>query len=201
MDENIKTDVTCNEEKKKEDNELKKKKLNFIDKLFIRIFLSSLLLLSLVMFENKFTKTLINQELNFLSYAKIFNGVFDGFIPIKDVPVYNENIYDNVIYETASKQNEIHNYTINYVQPLSEGVVTKIYKDKNNKYEVYIRSIDGLSYVYKGLESIDVSIYSYITIDTIIGKSTYDDQIECYKFILVIEKDGECFSYYDNIEN
>ena len=196
MEENIKTDI--NENNKKIDlEELKKKKLNFIDKLFIRIFLSSLLLLSMVVLENNFTKTLMTKELNFLSYAKLFNGVFDGFIPVSDVPVYNLNIYDNVLYESISKENEIHNYTINFVQPLSEGVVTKIYKSKDNKFDVYIKSIDGYSYIYKGLENIEVSIYSYVNLEKIIGTASFDDVLNCYKFKLIIEKDGECFSYYD----
>ena len=202
MDENKSNqDLLNNIDIDKKDKNKNKNKLNYIDKLFIRIFLSSLLLFSLVIINKPKLKNMINKEMNFLSYAKIFNGVFDGFIPVSDEVVYNKNAFDNVVYLDDVRINEVHNYTINYIHPLVEGVVTKIYKDKNGLYSVYIKSIDGFTYIYEGLETIDVSIYSFVTDSSIIGSALYDNNLLCFKFNLIIEKDGEYFSYYENAED
>ena len=186
----------CEDKDNKE--KIKKLKLSYIDKLFIRIFLSSITLLSLVGLSNtKIIRNNLNENMNFLKYAKIFNGIFGSYIPTNDQMVSNTSYYDIINYNEQIKENEIHNYTINIVQPLTEGVVSKIVKNRNGSYDVLIVDKMGYHYTYKNLEQLEVSIYSYVSIDSIIGQSKYNESLECYSFNLLIERDGNSYDYFE----
>lgn len=183
---------------KEEKDKNRKHKLSFIDKLFIRIFFSSLVLLSLVGLDRiTYFRINMNRNINFLHYAKLFNGVFGNYFPTSDIEVSGLNYYDIIVFNDATLENEINNYSSNVIQPLTEGVVSKISKNKDGSYDVSIIDNSGYETTYKGLTQIDVRIYSYVFLDTIIGVSKYDEIKECYSFNIVIEKDGKYYDYYE----
>lgn len=178
------------------------KKLNNIDKLFVRIFFSSLLLFSLIIIDkvdyklfNNFTNSL-NDNINFIKYSKMFNGIFGNFIPISDDVTVDQEIYYDII-EYDKNINKISNYTFEGVNTCSSGVVTKISKDKNKLYSITIKADDDTNYIYSNLISCDVRIYSYINRGDLIGQAGYDDINKCYSFNLMIEKNGVYYDYFE----
>lgn len=181
-------------------------KYNYVTKLFFRIFLSSILLLLFVVVDKisyssnkKYVgKNLINKNWNILKITGTINTLFGEFIIIKDdLPVDSFTMYDNIEYVDGT--NLITNVNFEGVYSCESGVVTKIKKDDNNKYTITIQSMDDIVYEYSNLENIDFSIYNYVAKGEIIGSSTKEQEV--FKFKLVISKDNERYSFYDEIKN
>lgn len=185
------------------DKKEKKKKIKYIDKLFIRIFFSSLLLLIVTYFtsfDNKFKNKITNafdENINFLQLTNKVDSLFLNKLFNKgDITVYSKAFYEQVEYKNGV--NYVSNSSTSAVESLVDGVVIKIEK-ANNLYSVYIQSIDDVIYEFRNLESIDVFIYSYVNQKDVIGKAIYDDVY--YRFELLINKDNEYLNYYDNSED
>ncbi len=185
------------------DKKEKKKKIKYIDKLFIRIFFSSLLLLIVTYFtsfDNKFKNKITNafdENINFLQLTNKVDSLFLNKLFNKgDITVYSKAFYEQVEYKNGV--NYVSNSSTSAVESLVDGVVIKIEK-ANNLYSVYIQSIDDVIYEFRNLESIDVFIYSYVSQGEVIGKGVYDNTY--YRFELLINKGNEYLNYYDNSED
>jgi hypothetical protein len=177
----------------------KKKHLKFIDKVFIRIFFSSIILLLLTYFNsfNNNIKIIITENINFLSISQTIDNLFNtNFFNKGELTVYSQAFYEEVKFE--NEVNYISNSSFAGVESLVDGVVIKIEKI-NNLYNIYIQSSDNLIYKYCNLENIDVHIYSYVTQKEVIGKAILID--DKYKFELIILKDNKQISYYENSQN
>lgn len=177
----------------------KKKHLKFIDKVFIRIFFSSIILLLLTYFNsfNNNIKIIITENINFLSVSRTIDNLFNtNFFNKGELTVYSQAFYEEVKFE--KEVNYISNSSFAGVESLVDGVVIKIEKI-NNLYNIYIQSSDNLIYKYCNLENIDVHIYSYVTQKEVIGKAILID--DKYKFELIILKDNKQISYYENSQN
>ena len=177
----------------------KKKHLKFIDKVFIRIFFSSIILLLLTYFNtfNNDINVKISENINFLSISKTIDNLFNTNLFNKgELTVYSHAFYEEVKFE--NEVNYISNSSFAGVESLVDGIVIKIEK-RNELYNIYIQSSDDLIYKYCNLESIDVHIYSYVNQKDVIGKAVFDD--EKYKFELIILKDNKPLSYYENSQN
>ena len=177
----------------------KKKHLKFIDKVFIRIFFSSIILLLLTHFNtfNNDINVKISENINFLSISKTIDNLFNTNIFNKgELTVYSQAFYEEVKFE--NEVNYISNSSFAGVESLVDGIVIKIEK-RNELYNIYIQSSDDLIYKYCNLESIDVHIYSYVNQKDVIGKAVFDD--EKYKFELIILNDNKPLSYYENSQN
>lgn len=174
--------------KQRRNNKLNKKKRSYFDKLYIRIFLSSLLLLILLGSKNLFNLNIfntVNQNMNILPIVNLFTKIYD--IP-EDIVVNITDNYEEIEYINGI--NYITNKSFNGVTIIKTGIVVKIEK-LNDLYYVTIKSDDGIEYTYGNLTNLDVSIYSYVTANSTIGSALYiDDE---YRFSLKI-KDGneEC---------
>lgn len=177
----------------------KKKHLKFIDKVFIRIFFSSIILLLLTYFNtfNNDINVKILENINFLSISKTIDNLFNTNIFNKgELTVYSQAFYEEVKFE--NEVNYISNSSFAGVESLVDGIVIKIEK-RNELYNIYIQSSDDLIYKYCNLESIDVHIYSYVNQKDVIGKAVFSD--EKYKFELIILNDNKPLSYYENSQN
>ena len=181
----------------------KKKRLKYIDKLFIRIFFSSICLLLMtlasVISPNYHDKIqhVFNYNINFLQISKSINTIFgNNFFNSGDAYVYSQTFYEEVEYN--NQVNYISNATFAGVESLVDGVVIKIEKI-NQSYNVIIQASDGIIYEYLDLESIDVNIYTYVTQGELIGKAKYLNNK--YSFALKIKKDNKYISYYENCQD
>ena len=177
----------------------KKKHLKFIDKVFIRIFFSSIILLLLTYFNtfNNDINVKILENINFLSISKTIDNLFNTNLFNKgELTVYSQAFYEEVKFE--NEVNYISNSSFAGVESLVDGIVIKIEK-RNELYNIYIQSSDDLIYKYCNLESIDVHIYSYVNQKDVIGKAVFSD--EKYKFELIILNDNKPLSYYENSQN
>lgn len=172
------------------------KEKTYFDKLYIRIFLSSLLLLFLISSQNIFNLNIINNinnHMNILPILNLFTNMNDFYID--DIPVELITNYENVEYSNGI--NYITNKSFNGVSSACSGIVVRITK-QNNLYNVTIKSEDDLEYTYGGLSSIDVSLYSYVVTNNTIGTAFFNDQN--YSFTLEIKNDSTVYSL-SNLNN
>lgn len=187
---------------KKKEKKKKDKKQKAIDNLFKRIFLSSLLLLLMVLSDAGkvpfLSPHIINDHFNFWKFTKIFNqslGIIDSSV---EDPVFNSDVYEFVTYD--GKINLVENFTTNSVTNLTSGVVIKIEKNKG-LYNIYIQDKTGVIYGYLDLEQINVHIYDYVDSSKIIATANYNDQKECYTFKVEIKDKEQYCDYYEKAED
>lgn len=177
-----------NKKNKKNDKKTSKK---YLDSLFIRIFLSSIILLGVVIISN-----LYNYQFDFLNKRINFTK-----IGIDMLAVFNENKINEQILTTSSDY-EFHEYndqinifksnTTNSVKCLKSGVVTKIQKH-NQVYLITIQTYDGHNYQYDNLTSVDCYLYQYVQLNKIIGVSSSEKGV--YKYTLKIYDDKGSYEY------
>ena len=172
----------------------KKNKSNYITKLFFRIFLSSLILLILVAFTPISLKNKIKEDVSFLKLIKTFNSVFGDIIILDNNQHVDSTLFFDYI-EYIDNINYITNYSFDGVYNLNNGIVTKIIKNPNKTYTIYIKGEDDYLYIYYDLSSIDYRLYEYIKKGEIIGKTTKENN--SYKLKIQITKDGRSYDYYE----
>ena len=185
---------------KNKNKDLKKqnKKKKYLDKLFIRIFLSSLLiLLSVLLFRNNKIKENFNKNFNFYNLTYLINSTFGNFIDIKDQTVYSSNIYDEVYYD--GKINTVYNNSFNGVNSLTTGVITKIERKNNGLFNIIVLGSDNYEYIYLDLKDFNLNLYSYVNIETILGSA--NEENGKYKFRLIIRKDGVNYNFYEKCQD
>lgn len=188
------------------EQERKKVHQNYVSRLFFRIFLSSLILLTFVLADRitlkktgeGFFTNVIQKNWNFLKMTRVLNTLFGEFVPIgSDVDVYNANIYDQVEYENGV--NHIKNHTFSGVINLNGGVIIKIKKEKDDTYTVTIQGSDDYIYTYSKMKSLDYHIYNYVDAGSIIGLATEENSE--YVFDLKIEKEGVPYDFYEKADD
>lgn len=176
-----------NKQKRSKNNKLNNK--TYFDKLYIRIFLSSLLLLILLGGKNLLKINSfhnINNNINVLPIVNLFTKIYDIN---NDLPVNVINNYDNIEYNSGI--NYITNESFNGVSVVNTGIVVKITK-KNNLYYVTIKDNEGIEYIYGNLTNLDVSLYSYVTTNKTIGTAIFNNNH--YSFTIEIKNGNECYS-------
>lgn len=182
-------------------NNLKKIKNNYINKLFIRIFLSSVLLLFFVLADhislkrNKkpFSKYTLESNINYLNVINLCNSVFGNIININQEEI---NVNSNIIYSNIDYKNNINiisDYTKQNIVNIKEGIVIKKYKNEDGTTSITILTNDNYYITYNNLSNTDLTIYSYVSKGTIIGTSTLIESN--YVVYLTIEKEGEYYEY------
>lgn len=185
--------------KKHQNNNKKtnKKKLRIIDKIFYKIFLSTLVLIGLLVFDESIN---FNKNINITKFISISSFLLPKeYNNLIDKEVYQNSDYDNLIY--SNNINQITNYSFNGVTSLTDGVIVKITKNENELYEVYVQTIDDYVYCYSNLRSFDKGIYSFIKSGTILGSSYFDNERKCYNYEIIISKNKEFFALYEMYEN
>ncbi len=177
------------------------KKLKSIDKLFTRIFLSSLLLFGLVLaqrFNLRGMNQIMNRNINFMKIGHIFSGSLGFVLPNdSDITVFSKNSYDYVKYDEEKKINKVYLFATDGIKPLTSGIVTKINKSKDGKFNVYITDSQGITYGYLNMINFDYHIYSFVTPEMIIGLAQYDENENFFTFDLTIEEKGEYYNFYE----
>lgn len=130
----------------------------------------------------------LNENINILKVVKIFNGPNHTLIPLDE-----DNALEviNIDYTNYSLIDGGRKITLDddSVKNIRVGVVVKIIK--NDNYEVHIKGIDDIDYVYKDLKKIDVSIYQYLKTGQKIGEA-YNNGFE-----LFVMSKGELLSLDD----
>lgn len=165
---------------------LKRTKKNLIDKLFFKIFLSSIVLFLMVLF-SKYNLFNFNNEIrssiNFSLLTKQINNALGE----------TNTVSDEIMFECINFQDDT-NYlvsTFNAATNILEGVVIKIEK-QNNLYNITVLTTDDYEYTYKGLSSIDCYLYEYLPQGKIIGELSYENN---YQYLVQIYKDGKYYEY------
>lgn len=174
--------------KKKSKNKNLNDKLRktYFDSLYTRFFLSSLLLLSMVLANVVFhidVKKYLNTNINI---TKIGYTLFSTFIEKEqEVEVSLIDMYDNHSY--INQINYIESSSYNGVNNIKSGTVIKIYKE-NNLYAVTIQTVDNYLITYNNLDTIECNLYQYISLNEIIGTSKYENDRFCFN--IQITKDN-----------
>lgn len=178
-------------QKKKHPNKTSNTKLkkSYFDSLFTRFFLSSLLLLVMVLLNTIFKiniKYYINTNYNF---TKLGYNLLSTFIEKEnDDLVSSINLYEKHTF--TNNLNIIESSSYNGVNCFKEGTIVKIEKE-DNKYSVTIQTIDDYLWTYSNLESIECYLYQYVSYNDLIGSSYGDIN---YRFEILISKNNQYYS-------
>ena len=169
---------------------LKKQQKTFFDKLYIRIFLSSILLLLLVLSKNIFKIndiSMINNHMNIFPLIQLFTNVYE--LNNKDLQVNLSTNYESIKYQNGI--NYITNESFNGVNSASTGIVVKINKN-DNLYSITIKDEKEFEYTYNGLINLDVSLYSYVLVNDVIGSVENKDNY--FSYTITITKNNNFYS-------
>ena len=169
---------------------LKKQQKTFFDKLYIRIFLSSILLLLLVLSKNIFKIndiSMINNHMNIFPLIQLFTNVYE--LNNKDLQVNLSTNYESIKYQNGI--NYITNESFNGVNSASTGIVVKINKN-DNVYSITIKDEKEFEYTYNGLINLDVSLYSYVLVNDVIGSVENKDNY--FSYTITITKNNNFYS-------
>lgn len=167
-----------------------KQQKTYFDKLYIRIFLSSLLLLILLFSKNilKLNEVnIINKHINILPIADLFTNMYT--FNSQDVKVDLSTYYEEIVYKDGI--NYIFNESFNGVVSASNGIVIKI-KKSSDKYFVTIKDDAGIEYTYGGIVDLNVSLYNYVLTNDIIGSAKEENNKFAYS--ITINKNNEFYS-------
>lgn len=169
---------------------LKKQQKTFFDKLYIRIFLSSILLLLLVLSKNIFKIndiSMINNHMNIFPLIQLFTNVYE--LNNKDLQVNLSTNYESIKYQNGI--NYITNESFNGVNSASTGIVVKINKN-DNVYSITIKDEKEFEYTYNGLINLDVSLYSYVLVNDVIG--SVENKNNYFSYTITITKNNNFYS-------
>lgn len=190
-----------NKNKKVNSNILKSKYISF---LFTRTLLAIIVILVSAIYVNMNGKNLKNykeklfeKSLSFNKISKSYNKVFGKVLPLEiekgtTKTVFNDGLSYSKIdkYENGFKLDMISNA----VTSLYDGIVVFIGNKDNYKNTVIVQGSDGVDIWYGNVSNVSVTLYDYITKDTIIGEAA-DNTL-----YLVFNKENEYLGYEEYLK-
>ena len=193
--------LTHNKNKKVSSNILKSKYISF---LFTRALLAIIVILVSAIYVNMNDKNLKNykeklfeKSLSFNKISKSYNKVFGNVLPLEiekrtTKTVFNDGLSYSKIdkYENGFKLD----MTSNAVTSLYDGIVVFIGNKDNYKNTVIVQGSDGVDIWYGNVSNVSVTLYDYITKDTIIGEAA-DNTL-----YLVFNKENEYLGYEEYLK-
>lgn len=190
-----------NKNKKVSSNILKSKYISF---LFTRTLLAIIVILVSAIYINMNDKNLKNykeklfeKSLSFNKISKSYNKVFGKVLPLEiekgtTKTVFNDGLSYSKIdkYENGFKLD----MTSNAVTSLYDGIVVFIGNKDTYKNTVIVQGSDGVDIWYGNVSNVSVTLYDYITKDTIIGEAA-DNTL-----YLVFNKENEYLGYEEYLK-
>lgn len=190
-----------NKNKKVSSNILKSKYISF---LFTRTLLAIIIILVSAIYVNMNDKNLKNykeklfeKSLSFNKISKSYNKVFGKVLPLEiekgtTKTVFNDGLSYSKIdkYENGFKLD----MTSNAVTSLYDGIVVFIGNKDTYKNTVIVQGSDGVDIWYGNVSNVSVTLYDYITKDTIIGEAA-DNTL-----YLVFNKENEYLGYEEYLK-
>ena len=190
-----------NKNKKVSSNILKSKYISF---LFTRTLLAIIVILVSAIYVNMNDKNLKNykeklfeKSLSFNKISKSYNKVFGNVLPLEiekgtTKTVFNDGLSYSKIdkYENGFKLD----MTSNAVTSLYDGIVVFIGNKDTYKNTVIVQGSDGVDIWYGNVSNVSVTLYDYITKDTIIGEAA-DNTL-----YLVFNKENEYLGYEEYLK-
>lgn len=190
-----------NKNKKVSSNILKSKYISF---LFTRTLLAIIVILVSAIYVNMndknlkiYKEKLFEKSLSFNKISKSYNKVFGKVLPLEiekgtTKTVFNDGLSYSKIdkYENGFKLD----MTSNAVTSLYDGIVVFIGNKDTYKNTVIVQGSDGVDIWYGNVSNVSVTLYDYITKDTIIGEAA-DNTL-----YLVFNKENEYLGYEEYLK-
>lgn len=187
--------------KKVSSNILKSKYISF---LFTRTLLGIIVILVSAIYVNMndknlkiYKEKLFEKSLSFNKISKSYNKVFGKVLPLEiekgtTKTVFNDGLSYSKIdkYENGFKLD----MTSNAVTSLYDGIVVFIGNKDTYKNTVIVQGSDGVDIWYGNVSNVSVTLYDYITKDTIIGEAA-DNTL-----YLVFNKENEYLGYEEYLK-
>ena len=187
--------------KKVSSNILKSKYISF---LFTRTLLAIIVILVSAIYVNMndknlkiYKEKLFEKSLTFNKISKSYNKVFGKVLPLEiekgtTKTVFNDGLSYSKIdkYENGFKLD----MTSNAVTSLYDGIVVFIGNKDTYKNTVIVQGSDGVDIWYGNVSNVSVTLYDYITKDTIIGEAA-DNTL-----YLVFNKENEYLGYEEYLK-
>lgn len=154
-----------------------KKELNFLDRFLYKLVIGMTIVVIIMignrinLFSLEKVKNCLSENFNILKIVKVFNSPNHTLIPLDEdnsLEVINMD-YTNFSIIDGGRRINLND---SLVKNIKVGIVVKIIKE--DTYSVYIKGIDGLEYIYRDLENIDLNIYQYVKTGQTIGQAKKD---------------------------
>lgn len=169
------------------------KDFNFIDRFLYKFIICLVLLLSVLLLDKiniinkEELKEKISYNVNFLKAFQLINGKDGAIIPID----LDENIDQKVsltyqVYKEIPNGKRIIIKDMQGVEVYKTGIIIKIYQNQNNTYQVTVKGIDNIEYVYDNLESINCNIYKIVNSGNVIGHPSKKNNENYFDFFIKI---------------
>lgn len=186
-------DILTNKKKK----QIKENK--YISNLFTRCLISVILcLVSLIYINisNKNLKTykanLFEKSLSFTKVSNIYNKYFGTVLPLELEKGATKTVFsEGLSYLDINKYKNGYELNLdnNIVNSVWDGIVVFIGEKENYGNTIIVQGSDGVDIWYGNVSNVNVTLYDYISKNTILGEST--DK----KLYLVFDKENEYLSY------
>jgi len=159
--------------------------MNFLDRFLYKLLIGSFLLMC-VAFLDKIKlvdidniQSSIGQHYNILKIVKAVNGEKGVLLPFELTDEVSTTVMqpylDSVKLSNGKRKVIIEEFS--GVEIYKTGVVVKIFQNSDQTFNVTVKGIDDLEYVYEKLESVDCNIYKIVSCGDILGSpSTKDDE-------------------------
>jgi hypothetical protein len=125
--------------------------------------------------------------MNIFPLIQLFTNVYE--LNNKDLQVNLSTNYESIKYQNGI--NYITNESFNGVNSASTGIVVKINKN-DNVYSITIKDEKEFEYTYNGLINLDVSLYSYVLVNDVIG--SVENKNNYFSYTITITKNNNFYS-------
>jgi stage IV sporulation protein FA len=201
--EEIKAEMKLKRKKKLHPDDHKRKKFLgiYMNKIFITIIITLLLLITLKRsekFEKLFYENVFETYFNFSKINQTYEKYFGSSIPFSGI-INNETksvFSETLTYKSKEKYEDGVKLTVEneYLVPILESGMVVFIGDKDNYGKtVIIQQIDGKDVWYSSLENINVNLYDYVEKGNLLGEVE-----DCY-LTLVFKKDGKVLDYEEEL--
>lgn len=147
-------------------------------------------------FKGVFYDKVLGVNFDFAYVNSIYHKYFGGVLPFSDffnetLPVFNESLVysDKVAYLDGVSLSVSSNYL---VPSIDSGLVIFVGLKEGYGNTVIVQGVDGVDVWYSNLESIDVSLYEYVSKGVVLGSCSDN-------LYMVFKKDGNVLDYQEYI--
>lgn len=166
--------------------------MNVVDK-FLYKFIICLVLLVALLFLDKIkliniesVKQDLSENFNILKVLKFVNTEKEVFIPLDITEEVTSSVSQTYMnYEVINCGKRVFLNDFQGVEVYKAGIVIKIFQNSDNSYQVTIKGIDDIEYVYDKLQTVDVNIYKIVKSGDILGKPKLANEKNYFDFFEV----------------
>ena len=154
-----------------------KDEMNAIDKFLYKLIICLVLLVSMILLDKvkvvnlNNIRTEMKQNVNMLKVLRFVNGDKGVFLPLDISDEVVQSVSQKYMnYEEINGGKRIIISDMQGVEAYKDGIIIKKFQNKDGTYQVTVKGMDDVEYIYDNLDTVDLNIYKIVKSGDIIGK-------------------------------